>query len=220
VAGPEQVEGVPVDGVDLAAVDRQRGARDKPGGHTGVEFRGDPARLHRWRLAGIAQHPHLAARTDGDRLQDGVDVAGRGLGHLVEHDHGSRHQRLPFEFEAQPGDGRRRQAGVGEFGDRLGRRGDPHDHTAISPRGMGGGMNHGRLAIAGRGEHGPHCPTPAAQHRHGVALVRTQLTRGGHRADGDRRAGAGLQPVEQVEGGIFEGPVGGRGPAGRLPPRR
>ena len=151
----EQVEGVAVGDVDLAAVDREPGGRDQPGGGEAVQVVGDPAHPDRLGLAGVAQHPQAAPRAGIHRGQDGFDLAGGSLGDLVEHHHGARGQRPVAQIDAQPGDGASIQAGPGQLGHRLGRGGHRDHRPTLAGRGLGGGAQHGRLAVPSRGQHGP-----------------------------------------------------------------
>ena len=115
----EQIEGVAVSGVHLAAIDGQPGRPDDPGGGQGFDVIGGPASANRLRLAGIAQHPYRPVRAGVHRGQDRLDLGGGGLRDLVEHDHRPGRQGPVGQVDAQPGDRAGVQAGAGQLGDRL-----------------------------------------------------------------------------------------------------
>ena len=65
----------------------------------------------------------------------------------------------PFgQVDAQPGDRAGVQTGAGQLGHRLGRGGHRHHRPALGGGGLGGGVQHGRLAVTGRGEHRRRLP--------------------------------------------------------------
>ncbi len=63
------------------------------------DLRGDPAGFDRRCLAGVAEDPQLTAGAGVDRGEDGVGVAGGGLGDLVEDDHRPGGERTVGEVE-------------------------------------------------------------------------------------------------------------------------
>ena len=131
VAPAEQAQRLLVGRVDLAAVDREPGRGDKALGGQPLDVVGDPAGAHGLGLAGVAQHPYRPARAGVDRGQDGFDLAGRGLGDLVQDHHRARRERPVGQVDPQPGDRPGVQAGAGQLGHRLGRGGHRHHRPAV-----------------------------------------------------------------------------------------
>ena len=163
-----------VGGVDLAAVHRQPGRGDPARGGELLDVVGHPARPDRLGLAGVAQDPHAPARAGVDRGQDRLDFPGGGLGDLVQHHHRPRRQRPVGQVDAQPGDRAGVQTGAGQLGDRFGRGGHRHHRPAVGGGGLGRGVQHGRLAVTGRGQHTPHARALIGQHHDRRHLIPTQ----------------------------------------------
>ena len=135
---------------------------------------GHPARADRLGLAGVAQDPQAPAWAGVDRGQHRLDFAGGGLGDLVQHHHRPRGQRPVGQVDAQPGDGAGVQTGASQLGDRLGGGGHRHDRPAVGGGGLGRGVQHGRLAVTGRGQHTPHPCALIGQHHDRRDLIGTQ----------------------------------------------
>ena len=102
--------------------------------------------------------------------------------------------------------------------------------TAITGRpsaagGLGGGVQHGRLSVAGRGEHStagshphrpaPRPPPPDPRPRPGLGPARLR-----NRRCADRRDGPGGQGVGQGQRAVLHRPVGGGRPLRRPAPAR
>src|SRR5437588_597980 len=96
--------------------------------------------------------PWVGAGGGGDGGEDGLGVAGRYLGNLVEDDDGPGGDGGAVEGEA--GDGHGRDAGLEEFAGGLVGGGESEDGVAGGRGGGGGGVDGGGLAEAGRGEQG------------------------------------------------------------------
>ena len=178
VASAEQAQRLLVGRVDLAAVDREPGRRDKALVGEPLDVVGDPAGADGLGLAGVAQDPYRPARAGVDRGQDGFDFMGRGLGDLVQDDDGASRQRPVGQVEPQPGDRPCVQAGTGQLGYRLGRRRHGHDRAAVCCRGLGRGVEHGGLPVPGRGQHRPEAAALPRQHLDRRHLVLPERRRG------------------------------------------
>ena len=222
VALAEQAERLLVGPVELAAVDREPRRWDGAVSNEPFDVVGDPAGADGLGLAGVAQDPYRAARAGVDRGQDSFDLVRRGLGELVQDDHGARCQWPIGQVEAQPGDGPRLQAGTGQLGHRLGRGGHGHHRAAAGCRGLGGGVEHGGLAVPGRGQHRPQAPALPRQHldRGGLVLPQPRRRRPGRLQDGafDSRDLTAGQGAHEGQGAVFHGPVGDGRPLRRPAP--
>ena len=166
-------------GSTLAAVHRQPGRGDRPCGGEPFDVVGHPAGADGLGLAGVAQHPERPARAGVHRGQDGLDFTGRGLGDLVQHD-----DACPRRAARWSG-----RSAAGRSSGRPGRRrparpppwpwSPPPHRPAVGCCGLGGGVEHRRLAVPGRGQHRPQAAALAGQHpdRRHLVLPQARLAR-------------------------------------------
>ncbi len=229
VAPAEQVEGLPVGGVDLAAVDRQPGRRDNAGSWravsmwsaippapTGWDWRGSPS-TH----IDPPGQASTAARTASTSRVGVWEISSRTT--TVP-----GRQRPVGQVDAQPGDGAGVQAGAGQLGHRLGRGGHRHHRPAVGRRGLGGGVQHGGLAVTRPGpappagcrppRPAPSPPPPGPRPSAGAAARAASTADGADGRGGDGRPGRPSGP------GCGPPAPGGRpsttAPAGAGPPPR
>ena len=137
---------------ELAPVLRQGWAGDLAAGREVSEFLGEAAGPDGLGLVGVAEAPEGGAGGGGDGGEDGLGVAGRYLGNLVEDDDGPGVDGGAVEGEA--GDGHGRDAGLEEFAGGLVGGGESEDRVAGGRGGGGGGVDGGGLAESGRGDQG------------------------------------------------------------------
>ena len=209
----EQSQRLAIRDIELTAVHRQPGRGDTALLGEVFDVVGHPARADRLGLAGVAQHPQPPVGAGVDRGQNGLDFGGGGLGDLIQHHHRPGGQRSVGQVDAQPGDRAGVQAGACQLGDRLGRGGHRHDRPALGGGGFGRGVQHGRLAVTGRGEHTAHSCALIGQRHDRRYLIGTQTRlrslRLGHRGGADRRDPPGGEGVGQGDGAVLQRSVGG-----------